>query len=257
MKKHLVVVFVYNNLEHIKTCFESLYLDEVDYFIVENKSKHSKEIKEYFETKRIIGHICFEENISATAIDIFIKDYFETMREYEYVSITDGDIYVSDAKATFKEVIDNLDREPSAFISSVDLWLGNHYENENKVTGTNHLDWYMANTSNVDGHKLGSTASHLLTVKNLRLDVFQNIHFIDTNLNNKIINMGGRWVSTLRNLAYHLTWDLYVEGNEYYEFKKATYPQIWDEKEPCDYDILFPKGYSKANKGLLGKVFNW
>ena len=255
MKKHLVVLFVYNNLEHIKTCFESLYLDEVDYFIVENKSPNSKEIEEYFKDKRLVGHICFEENISATAVNIFIKDYFETMREYEYVSISDGDIYVTDARATYKEIIDNLDREPSAFVSSIDLWLGNHYENESKVSGTNHLDWYMQHTTNVDGYKLGATACHLLTVKNQRLDIFQDIHFIDTILYNKVMNMGGRWISTLRNLAYHLTWDLYVEGNEYYEFKKATYPQIWDEKEPCDYDVLVPRGIMKASEGVFNKFF--
>lgn len=46
--KHICVFLAYQNIEHIKTSFESMYLDSVDYFIVENFSENSDSIKEFF-----------------------------------------------------------------------------------------------------------------------------------------------------------------------------------------------------------------
>jgi hypothetical protein len=39
-------------------------------------------------------------------------------------------------------------------------------------------------------------------------------------------------------LVYHLTWDLYVEGNEYFEYKKQVYDKIFFEEKQSNYTKL-------------------
>ena len=103
MKKHLCVFFCYQQFDIIKESFESMYIDEVDFFIVENNSENSKDIGEYFKSKNIKGHIRSDENISSTLLDAFIKDYIDLILEYDYFTITDGDLYVYDPVTTFNE----------------------------------------------------------------------------------------------------------------------------------------------------------
>jgi phosphosulfolactate synthase (CoM biosynthesis protein A) len=103
--KHICVFFIYNNLEHIIKSFESIQCPNIDYFIIENKSDNSSKIQEYFFTKNLKGYIQFEENISNNAIEIFLKDYKELLLEYDYITITDGDIEIKDINSTFKELI--------------------------------------------------------------------------------------------------------------------------------------------------------
>lgn len=71
MNKHICVLFCFNNIQHIKQCYESLYNDNIDYFVVENKSTNSQQIQEYFNKQNLKGYIQFEQNITYKAMEIF------------------------------------------------------------------------------------------------------------------------------------------------------------------------------------------
>jgi hypothetical protein len=45
----------------------------------------------------------------------------------------------------------------------------------------------------------------------------------------KATENGGKCFKTTKNVAYHLTWDLYFDGNPYYENKKNNLVEIWAE----------------------------
>ena len=126
MRKQIIIIFCFNNIGDIKKSFESTYLSNIDYFIVENKSNNSGEIKNYFiEQKKfrdnIVGYIQFEKNIVSNAINIFIKKYSDFLRQYEYITFTDGDYYIYDMEATNEEMLSAFN-DPRCGISSVDLY---------------------------------------------------------------------------------------------------------------------------------------
>ena len=99
--KHICVFLAYQNFEHIKMSFESMYLDSIDYFIIENKSDKSNEIRNFFESKKLKGYIQFQKNIAANAVNIFIKDFYNLLMEYDVITITDGDLYVYNIQDAF------------------------------------------------------------------------------------------------------------------------------------------------------------
>lgn len=236
--KHICIFLAFNNLEHIKLSFESIQTENVDYFVVENPSENSAEIFNYFKNKNLIGYIKFQQNFAANAINTFIKDYRDLLLKYDYITITDGDIYVFDIKETFREIKLALE-EPNCVISTANLYLGNNYDNQIRVIGVDKYVELMKINTNKFGSVLGNTGNFLLTIKKENIGFIENIHFIDTNLKSRLDLNKKEWYKTNKNLVYHLTWDLYVDNNPYYEWKKVVYPNIWNEtKEKNPYDVL-------------------
>ena len=87
MNKHVLIFLEFNNVDDIKKSFESMYLPDIDYFIIENKSGYSEEIKNYFlEEKKtrdnIVKYIQYEKNIAAVAVNIAIRDYADFFKQY-------------------------------------------------------------------------------------------------------------------------------------------------------------------------------
>jgi hypothetical protein len=241
MKKHICVFLAFQNYEHIKLSFDSLLAaTDVDFFVVENKSDQSSEIESYFKTKQTVGYIQFDQNIAANAITIFIERYSGLLSQYEYITITDGDIYVYDAKAIFDEIRTNLEY-PSAMISSANLYFGNDYRRTiGRIIGIlPYIEFMKQSVLRPDYPPLvENTGNTLLTIKNENLFLIQKIYYIDTFIKNRMVQSGGIWVCTTRNVVYHLTWDLYIDGEPYYEWKKLAYPQIWSDQKICDYKII-------------------
>ena len=94
MNKHICIFFCYEQVDVIKTAFDSNYVEGIDFFVVENGSRNSKEIEQYFQTKNLKGYIQFEKNISGNAMNIFLKDYMDLLKGYDDITITDGDFFV-------------------------------------------------------------------------------------------------------------------------------------------------------------------
>ena len=231
---HLIVFIAYKHFDIIKTSFDSISkYENADYFVVENSSENSDKIQGFFRDKNIKAHIRFNQNIANSAITVFINDYWELLQNYDYVTITDGDIYIQDINATFEEVFSAF-QFPEVVVSSVDLWLGNHYENQERKTIKEYKSDFNNNKRepiSVEGH----TGGFLITIPRSHLFLIKGYLFTDSNLIQTVNANKCRWYKTNKNLGYHLTWDLYYDGNEYYEWKKQVYPMIWTEPKSSDY----------------------
>jgi hypothetical protein len=232
--KHICVFFIYNNLEHIIKSFESIQDPNVDYFIIENKSDSSSQIEKYFSTKNLKGYIQFEENISNNAIEIFLNDYKELLLEYDYITITDGDLEIKDIDSTFKELIKNINLE-GVGVSCVDLSLDNFpYHIPNSTS------WLVSNPIITDEYIISPTGVHLMTLKRENLELLYNVKFVDINLYHHFLSHDLKWVKTKLNKAYHLTWDLYTEDNPYYQFKVQNINHIWNHDKTSNYTKIHP-----------------
>lgn len=229
MNKHICVLICFNNYDHIKSCFESLYNDDIDFFIIENYSKNSDLISDFFMNQNIKGYIQFEKNITNKAVSIFVKDYLETLKQYEYITISDCDLTVLNSKNTFGEIKKNLDLDNVA-VCCADLDMSNLP----KIEGS---DSWVPKPRNITSEYIeGDSGAHLMTIKNENLNLFQVEKFIDSSILNRVFYVNKKWVKTLKNKAYHLTWDLYFHGNEYFEYKKSN--DVWNHNNICDYKIL-------------------
>lgn len=226
-KKHICVLFCYLNYEDIVKSFNSLYREETDYFIVENYSENSDKIKEFFLTKKIKGYIQFEKNISNNAFGIFLMNYYDTLKDYEYITLSDCDLLIEDKNAFFSEIFKNLDFE-NVLISCADFSMKNLPD----VPGSE--NWIFPSIDNGE-YLEGFTGIWLLTFKNNNLPFFYNVKSHDGSWQHKTKLLDKKWVKTRVNKAYHLTWDLYYHENEYYNFKKKNTLKLWNHSKVCDY----------------------
>lgn len=237
MKNHLIVFIAFKHVDIIKSSLESIIkYENSDVYIVENKSENSPELEGYFVNKNIKGYVQFEDNIANSAITIFIRDFWDLITKYEYVTITDGDLFIADINETFKEIL-NAFKNPETIVSSADLWQGNNHLNEIRLSQKEYLQDSISNNRNCNSVE-GITGGFLMTIQNKHLDVLRGYLFVDNHLAQKVNEMQGRWFKTNKNIAYHLTWDLYYEGNEYFEWKKQVYDKIWFTEKQCNYKII-------------------
>jgi len=230
MNKHICVLICFKNLEHIIKCYESFYNSDIDFFIIENYSNNSEKIKEYFIDKNIIGYLQFEDNISHKAVSTFITDYENLLNKYEYITFSDSDLTVENSKETFNEIIKNLNLE-NVMVSCVDITM----VNLPNVPGSQ--SWIPSPLNVTDEYIEGASGVHMMTIKQENFELIKNIKFLDSVLKNKVYRNKKKWVKTLKNKAYHLTWDLYFEGSDYYKFKLSN-PDIWNHENTCDYKII-------------------
>lgn len=226
--RQICIFLAYQQIEIIKTSFESLKQMDVDFFIIENNSENSDEIKEYFLQQNLVGYIQFHENAAAQAVTIFMKDYFDFISNYDYITYTDGDFYLHNPKETMSEII-NAFNNSGCLISSCALFMGNDYSSKYRIIGLDNYNKVMEDSTLPFGNIVGQTGGSLITVKRENLSLFTSFHFIDSYLWGRVRDAGGLWFRTTKNLAYHLTWDLYQDGNPYYIWKQQVYPTIWLE----------------------------
>lgn len=237
MKKHLIVFLAYQHLDIVRCSFESIRGTDADIFVVENQSENSKVIAEYFADKDHIGYIQFHENVANSSMTIFIQDYWELITQYEYVTFTDGDLFVYDAKAMFDEIFDAF-KDPQVIISSADLWQGNNYQNTERLGKEDFLKEMCSNQS-IFGSVQGHTGNFFVTIKHEDINLVRlNKLYLDSFLAETVNSMNRSWFKTNKNKVYHLTWDLYYEGNPYFEFKKQVFDKIWFKEHKSGYDVL-------------------
>lgn len=212
--KTLCVLNTFFNHEHIIKCFESIYSEDVDYFILENKSKYSSLIESYFSNKRIIGYLQSEENITYGTVNYFYKEYRDLINQYEYFTITDGDLLVDDVKSMYSEIF-NILNQKNVMVCCVDL----HKDNLPKINGS---ETWIPDCETIDNlYKKCDSGTHMMTFKKENFNVFLDIKtMFDTHIHQHVKEKNGVSAKTLINKAKHLTWDYYYDGNEYYEWKK-------------------------------------
>jgi hypothetical protein len=237
MKKHLIVFVAYQHLDIISKSFESIKDLDADIFIVENQSENSRAIADYFEDKNLVGYIQFHENIANSCVSIFIANYWSLIEQYEYVTFTDGDLYVHDAKGMFDEIFGAF-KNPEVIVSSADLWQGNNYTNSVRLgldSFTNESNCNKALFGSIQGH----TGNFFITIKQQDINLVRlNKIYLDSFLAESVNALNRTWFKVNRNKVYHLTWDLYYDGNPYFEFKKQVFDKIWFKEHHSGYDVL-------------------
>ena len=230
MNKHICILFCYNNVDHIRRCFESLKSNSIDFFIIENPSTNSIEIQKYFQNLDLTGYIQFDTNITFKAVEQFITDYYDLLHEYDYITISDCDLQVTNSNETFNELIKNLNL-PGVGVSCIDLSLINF---PSDVPGSS--EWFPAPLSETDDYIECATGVHLCTIKKENLHLFQGT-FIDQHIRERTYAANLKWVKSKKNKAIHLTWDLYVPGNEYFEYK-INNNTIWNHSNTSKYKVI-------------------
>ena len=230
MKKAICVINTFFNYEHIQRCFNSIYSSNVDFFILENKSKYSDKIKDFFIDKNVLGYLQFKENVTHFSVDTFLKEYRDLIFQYEYLIITDGDIEIENIEDTYNEIF-NILNEPNVIVCTVDLLLDNLPTKRFPES----VNWVSKSINN-GKFLIGNSGTHLLTVKNNNFDViFENNAIMDTIIYQSVLKRHGIWARTLTNKAYHLTWDYYVEGNEYLEWKLKNQWTLGSHNKKSEY----------------------
>jgi hypothetical protein len=232
MKKHICILFCFQNIDHIEQCFNCLKTGFTDFFIIENQSVNSPAIKDFFmaEGDWIIGYYQFKENITNNALSIFLEQNKKLLQQYEYITISDCDLYVEDARATFEEIFKNLYFKDVIF-SCVDLSEKNRppkniWRTSNKRPIAVNEHYIQANTG-----------AWLMSILNQNIDWLYGFkYFIDSKLHRRVQDRGKKWVKTLNNKADHLTWELCTEGSAYIDFKNEMGRKaMWRHDRRCDY----------------------
>lgn len=244
MNKHILIFLAFNNVEHIKKSFESMYCDDIDYFIIENKSNYSEEIKNFFleqkkEKENIIEYIQFEKNIAANAVNITIRDFIDLFKKYEYFTYTDGDYYIYDIKSTFREILMGFNHS-ECVISSVDLYpFSNWRQHSKRILGTEYYIEYMKKRESLQPNSIvGIGVPSLMTLQVKNLNIIENIYFLDGNIRNRLSELRKSWCITTKNLSYHLTDECCYDefrGDEYMTWKRNYGNAIWHVNEVANY----------------------
>jgi hypothetical protein len=213
--KILCVFLAFKNVNIIKRSFDSLSNNNlnIDFFIIENPSKNSALIEEYFNTKNVCQYIRFENNTWGSTFGIVFKKFYDFFQNYDYITFTDGDLVFDNTNNLYEEIINNLNK-PNVAVCASDLKLSNlpNIPGSKKWVPTGPVE---------NGYISKKTGLHMVTIKKSNLNLFKGIRFVDNSLYQHIIKHKLKWVATLNNKGYHLTWDLYKPGNEYLQFKRS------------------------------------
>lgn len=217
MKKHLIVFFCYELIDIHNKAFDNIISLDADFFIVENPSINSEKIKNYFinhrDSHKIIRYIRYNYN-TANIGTFVLKHFYDLLLEYEFVTFTDGDLVYDDPISLDKEVKKNLSY-PNVVVSASDLKL----DNLPKVPNSENwipIGKYIPEFDYIEC----PTGISYMTLLSTNLKIIKQVQFLDHVMYSHIASFGKKWVKTSKNKAYHLTWDLYYEGNPYYEYKK-------------------------------------
>ena len=214
----LVVANIFFNDDHVFQFFNSIERSYIDYVILENSSKNSGKIEDFFKNKKILNHFRSEENITHGTVDYFLKNYQELINSYNYLILTDGDILVYDIDSYLQEAKSILQR-PEVYVCAITLDL----ENLPRQYHPESPGWIPSGPVIDNTYVRAPTGTHMLVIKKQHFHIlFQMDRMIDSEFHSKICENGGTWARTILNKGKHLTWDYYYPGNEYYEWKIAN-----------------------------------
>lgn len=229
--KHICIFFCYNNFEHIVKCFESVKNLPLDFFIIENFSKNSDKIETYFKQQNLKGYVRFEKNITNNAVDIIKKDFEKLFESYDYITFSDCDLFVEDSKSLIDEIYQILDYDDVGVCCS-------HLSMDNLPNVPGADKWVPTPISIHEDYLNTNTGIYFMTLKQKNYHLIKNIKFKDHIMCLTVRGNGLKWAATKQNQVVHLTWDLYYEGSEYYNFKIKNLGIIWSHSERCDYEII-------------------
>lgn len=126
MYKVACLFLAYRNIDVIRKSLDSIINvglsrpDEykLDIYVVENKTEHTDSIitpflQDYIQRRLINGYLVFDENITNNALELAINGDFFPCSDYDYVIVTDGDLFVP--QGTISEQISILTQCPEVY----------------------------------------------------------------------------------------------------------------------------------------------
>jgi hypothetical protein len=229
--KHICIFICYNNFEHIVKCFESIKNLPIDFFIIENFSKNSKQIEDYFIKQKVKGYVQFEKNITNNAVNIIKKDFSNLFESYEYITFSDCDLLVVNPQSLFDEIYKILNHDDvGVCCSSLSM--------DNLPNVPDAQSWIPQPISHHKDYINTNTGVHFMTIKQKNYKIIKNTKFLDSLMCSEIRSRDLKWVATKKNNVKHLTWDLYHVDDEYYGFKLKRGFDLWSHNEVSNYVVL-------------------
>jgi hypothetical protein len=206
-------------------------LNDIEFWVVENNSNSSKHIQEYFKgTGKIRRYFYFKENITCNAIKRIITEFKTEIEEFDFFTMTDCDLLVDNAEEAFNEIRKNAAFEEVAF-SCIDLKMKNFPHN---IPGS--WEWLPPVIGQTEEYIECPTGAHLMTIRKGMLDFMLDVpHMTDALMWQNAYLRNKKWVKTINNKAYHLTWDLYTPDNLYFKEKAAMTHESWYHDKMCEY----------------------
>lgn len=227
MKKILLVTLVFKEIEIIEKHIESILPlnDVTDIIVLENNSEISIDnssiyFKKLLQESKIYQYWLFEKNIGGSAFHIFFNSFNNNLENYEYVIITDGDL-VLNAKNWLEESLSILNNMKDAFSCAVNLDTTNlpiesFPDCHNWIP--NPIDHGFCLEAGTGFHMLLLPMKHLINIMGYINE--SQLVFVDGVFRTFCSSINKKWLKTKKELAYHLTWDLYKDkNNSYTKFK--------------------------------------
>ena len=207
--KHICCLHVFYNLNETIKCFESLKNLNMDFVILEDESDHSPEIQEYFSDKNILKYCLFRDSGGNTLS--FYRDEVDLLKTYDYITVSDCDLYHEDQGIVFNEIRSILDNHPEVGACSASL------SDENLPVWAQ--AWGMGGSDVGASYIVAETGIWLTTFKSNFSEIFNVNCWWDFLIRNQCMTLGKKWVRTKINSVYHLTWDLYSEAEPFGDYQ--------------------------------------
>lgn len=240
-------ILIYKELEIIKKSlnFFTQLSNFIDIIVIENPSNNSLEIKSYVQelgnAKKISRYYIFEKNITNNAFDIVIQNEIKNIKSSRFIIVSDGDLTVNDGTAWLEETLSIMDK-PDVFCCGCSLLT----DNLPVETFPEAMTW-IPRLISIGDFSEGRTGCHLLTMRGKDMAKFiewktaNNGHFTDNEIYRFCYQiLHKKWARTSKNMAYHLTWDLYSDlNNEYTKLKtNKSFKDTWYHNESANFTLL-------------------
>lgn len=240
-------VLVYREVDIIKKSLDFFcsLSNDLEIIVIENPSENTPIISQYINylgnQGKIASYYLFEKNISNNAYDVILTHHLEQIKNHQHIIVSDGDVTVKNGKQWLHEA-ERIMKNEQVFCCGAELETVN-LPVESFPEATN---WVPPLISKGRVNE-GLTGCHLLMLRGNELGLFMewkkenDNHFVDGELHKFCYQtLKKKWVRTKRNLAYHLTWDLYKDLNNSYTKLKTTksFKDTWYHKNISDFTVV-------------------
>ncbi|MDJ0557166.1 MAG: glycosyltransferase family A protein [Microcoleaceae cyanobacterium MO_207.B10] len=219
---HCILLTFYFN-EILERCLEGLLpeKDRIDVSVIENSSVNSdaiRKIVDLYKDKGLVkNHFIFEENIGTNAFEIAFDSNLVDL-DYEYITVTDGDL-VPD-KGWLDEQITILEKCPEVFSVSMPL----HYDNAPPKQKEKVMKIPIESENNFYKERIAGWVFKTFRTSEwkdfLAFRKKHKIFFHDRSAYDYAkLYKNKKSVLTLNSKSYHLTWD--YANAEYLQLKKS------------------------------------
>lgn len=271
MYKIAIIVEAFYNCSDVDRTIDSILKNinstkhelSVDIIVLENPSPKSKQmLKIYSKYKdHILMYLRASENIEGNIFTVFINQYRDTLKDYDYIGLTEGDAILDDG--ALLETVNLLNKYPKAGNCSISLSLANLQIPPLPQSARN---WYPRGRDAGD-HIIGATGFQFI---NFRRDfLFGFIDALNAKQLTSPVALGTReyqqisdsnlilynsrvkktWIRTKQFKLLHIGWDHYKNPKDEYWVYKTQLLKSGQLRTNLDISqVIFTDGESLCNR---------